>query len=133
MCGLTGFWSTSTPAPNEVGQNMAAVLNHRGPDDAGVWSDENSGVTLAHKRLSILDLSEAGHQPMKSHCGRYVLVFNGEIYNHKSLRVELENAGYTSRWRGYSDTETLVNAISVWGIEGALKKTKWNVCICCMG
>jgi asparagine synthase (glutamine-hydrolysing) len=101
---------------------MAAVLNHRGPDDAGVWSDENSGVTLAHKRLSILDLSEAGHQPMKSHCGRYVLVFNGEIYNHKSLRVELENAGYTSSWRGYSDTETLVNAISVWGIEGALKK-----------
>ena len=99
---------------------MARLISHRGPDDQGVWYDDNVG--LAHTRLSILDLSLAGHQPLQSATGRYVIVFNGEIYNHHALRYELEKLTVRN-WRGHSDTETLVAAIEQWGIESTLKKT----------
>jgi glutamine phosphoribosylpyrophosphate amidotransferase len=84
MCGLIGFWQASNfsaDAAQAVAVKMADRIAHRGPDDAGVWVDESAGIALAHRRLSILDLSPAGHQPMQSACGRFVLAFNGEIYN----------------------------------------------------
>ena len=99
---------------------MSATLNHRGPDDDGVWADETAGVALGHRRLSILDLSPAGHQPMTSASGRYVIAFNGEIYNHLGLRKDLEKAPC---WRGHSDTETLLAGFEAWGIEGTLKRS----------
>jgi asparagine synthase (glutamine-hydrolysing) len=98
---------------------MANAITYRGPDDHGVWIDENREVSLAHRRLSILDLSPAGHQPMHSSSGRYVIAFNGEIYNHLEIRNLLTNAN----WRGHSDTETLLAAFEEWGIEVTLKKT----------
>jgi len=101
---------------------MANAIGHRGPDDAGTWEDADAGIALAHRRLSILDVSSAGHQPMGSACGRYVIAFNGEIYNHAELRRELEAAGKSAGWRGHSDTETLLAAISVWGIGATLEK-----------
>lgn len=116
MCGLTGFYSI-TPFPESIAQGMAATLHHRGPDDAGIWSD--SGITLAHRRLAILDLSPAGHQPMPSNNGRYVIVFNGEIYNYLELRQQLP----TLHWRGTSDTETLLACIECWGIERTLQRS----------
>jgi asparagine synthase (glutamine-hydrolysing) len=100
---------------------MGAAIGHRGPDSAGIWMDEKAGIGLSHRRLSILDLSPAGHQPMVSSSGRYVLVFNGEIYNHVDLRSEL-NSGVAG-WRGHSDTETLLEGFEVWGPEITLKKT----------
>jgi asparagine synthase (glutamine-hydrolysing) len=98
---------------------MADAITHRGPDDSGVWMDEAAGVALAHRRLSILDLSPAGHQPMLSASGRYVIAFNGEIYNHLELREALTGIA----WRGHSDTETLLAAFERWGIETTLKKS----------
>jgi len=120
MCGLTGFFSPTGLVENaaEIVRRMSDAITHRGPDDAGVWVDEAAGVALAHRRLSILDLSPAGHQPMASNGGRYVIVFNGEIYNHLELREAL--AGIA--WRGHSDTETLLAAFEAWGIELTLKK-----------
>jgi asparagine synthase (glutamine-hydrolysing) len=97
---------------------MAATLVHRGPDDAGVWVDTEAGLALGHQRLSILDLSPAGHQPMLSASGCNVIAFNGEIYNHLALRAELRG----TLWRGHSDTETLLAAIEAWGIEATLKR-----------
>ena len=93
MCGLTGFWSLTTQEAEQIAQQMASSIVHRGPDDGGVWTDNTVGLALAHRRLAILDLSPAGHQPMASPCGRYVLVYNGEIYNHQDLRVYLEREG----------------------------------------
>jgi len=101
---------------------MAAAVAHRGPDDAGVWADPAIGIALAHQRLAILDLSAAGHQPMLSASGRYVIAFNGEIYNHRALRLELEAAGQAPPWRGHADTETLLAAIEAWGLEPALRR-----------
>ncbi len=97
---------------------MADTLAHRGPDDSGVWTDSAAGVALAHRRLSILDLSVAGHQPMVSASGRYVIVFNGEVYNHLEIRRKLN----FSTWRGHSDTETLLEAIDTWGIRQSLEE-----------
>lgn len=119
MCGIAGFWNTEPTSL--VATPMADALLHRGPDDSGVWSDPEVGISLAHRRLAILDLSPAGHQPMVSPCGRYVLVFNGEIYNHLALREELEAAGAVA-WRGHSDTETLVHGINRWGLEATLQR-----------
>ncbi|QNI95417.1 asparagine synthase (glutamine-hydrolyzing) [Synechococcus sp. A15-127] len=96
---------------------MAAAIAYRGPDDSGAWVDPAVGLALVHRRLAILDLSPAGHQPMPSASGRYVIVFNGEIYNHLALRQELPGP-----WRGYSDTETLLAAIEAWGLEAALQR-----------
>jgi asparagine synthase (glutamine-hydrolysing) len=122
MCGLTGLWSPHLPEQLDIGKKMAEVLHHRGPDDTGVWCDELNGLALAHKRLSILDLSMAGHQPMHSPCQRYTVVFNGEIYNHWQLRKELDSASHDIKWRGSSDTETLIAAIAKWGLKKTLQK-----------
>ena len=97
---------------------MCAALRHRGPDDSGVWLDPSCGIALAHRRLSILDLSPEGHQPMISASGRYVMVYNGEVYNHGALRRELNGVA----WRGHSDTETMLAAIERWGLQSALKR-----------
>lgn len=122
MCGITGFWSLARQHTSAVAERMALCIKSRGPDDAGVWADDTVGLVLAHRRLSILDLSPAGHQPMLSPCGRYVLVYNGEIYNHLDLRKDLETEGGHFAWRGHSDTETLLAALRHWGIEGALQR-----------
>jgi asparagine synthase (glutamine-hydrolysing) len=100
---------------------MALRIQHRGPDSAGVWTDADAGIALAHRRLAIVDLSPAGHQPMASRDGRYQLSYNGEIYNHLDLRVALD-AEEQRAWRGHSDTETLVEAIAAWGIEATLQR-----------
>lgn len=123
MCGLTGYWQ---PAGLDEGAAacvtaMAVTLVHRGPDDAGDWLDAENGIALAHRRLAIVDLSPAGHQPMHSASRRHVLVFNGEIYNHAHLRQELERAGQAPDWRGHSDTETLLACIEAWGLERTLR------------
>ena len=134
MCGLTGFWQAggcSAERATATLDTMATVIAHRGPDDSGVWLDTGAGIGLAHRRLSILDLSPAGHQPMHSASGRYVLVFNGEIYNHLELRDALEQPsppaplpeGEGSRsWRGHSDTETLLAGFETWGIAATLQR-----------
>ena len=103
---------------------MNLAISHRGPDSNGTWSDENSGIVLGHQRLSIIDLSKAGHQPMKSKSGRFILTFNGEIYNHLIIRKQLQEANSNIKWRGSSDTETLLEAIDFWGIEKTLSKTE---------
>lgn len=102
---------------------MSARLEHRGPDDRGSWCDEAQGIALAQRRLAIQDLSPAGHQPMHSACGRYVLVFNGEIYNHLDLREQLEAEHWGPSWRGHSDTETLLACFVSWGVERTLQAT----------
>ena len=102
---------------------MAAAIHHRGPDDAGVWCDAAAGLAIAHRRLAILDLSPAGHQPMASASGRYLIAFNGEIYNHMILRRELQAEGLLEQpWRGHSDTETLLAAIEAWGLASTLQR-----------
>jgi asparagine synthase (glutamine-hydrolysing) len=101
---------------------MARRIQHRGPDDAGVWLNEEGDLALAHQRLAIIDLTPAGHQPMISPCGRFTLVYNGEIYNHQDLRAELEDEGGHFDWCGHSDTETLLAALRHWGVEGALQR-----------
>lgn len=102
--------------------HMAAAMHHRGPDRSAVWIDAEAGVAFAHNRLSILDLSKAGHQPMKASTGRYVIIYNGEIYNHLELRKELKAAGWQEPWRGHSDTETLLAGIDHWGLEQTLRR-----------
>ena len=103
---------------------MGASLRHRGPDDHGLWIDSEAGIGFAHRRLRILDLSEAGRQPMRSADGRFVINFNGEIFNHADLRRDLEGAGRAppAGWRGHCDTEVLVEAISAWGLDAALDR-----------
>lgn len=102
---------------------MAERIAHRGPDDSGVWTDEAAGLALAHRRLSILDLSPAGHQPMPSRSGRWVIAYNGEVYNHLQLRRELDASGQAPAWRGHSDTETLLACIEAWGVEDTLRRS----------
>ncbi len=127
MCGIAGIWTRGTTDRSEAAliataRHMADTLAHRGPDDAGVWADCEAGIALAHRRLSIIDPSPAGHQPMPSPCGRYILSYNGEIYNHRALRAELEATGRIA-WQGHSDTETLVHAITRWGLHATLQRT----------
>ncbi|QNK01063.1 asparagine synthase (glutamine-hydrolyzing) [Dyella telluris] len=124
MCGITGFWRMERGGGQglrEQVQAMSTRLKHRGPDDCGFWCDEETGIALAQQRLSVLDLSEAGHQPMPSACGRYVAVFNGEIYNHVDLRDRLAGEGVAVAWRGHSDTETLMACFVAWGVEETLR------------
>lgn len=125
MCGIVGFLARvgATVDGIPLVNRMSAALVHRGPDDTGAWFDGRNGIALAHRRLSVLDLSPAGRQPMTSPCGRYVVVFNGEIYNHLAMRQELAAVAPGFGWRGHSDTETLLAAICRWGIEEALKRS----------
>lgn len=123
MCGIVGVWAASpTGHDRELIEEMTATLYRRGPDAGAVWIDSPAGLSLGHRRLAILDLSERGAQPMHSSCGRYVIVFNGEIYNHLLLRKELEGNG-SHHWLGTSDTETLLACFAAWGIRQTLEKT----------
>lgn len=121
MCGVTGFLRSpeeSDARLREVARAMTDTLVHRGPDDSGIWTEASSGIALGFRRLSILDLSPTGHQPMCSHDGRYVISFNGEIYNYRELRKELEHESV--EFRGTSDTETILEGVSRWGFEATL-------------
>lgn len=133
MCGFAGaLLSRNGPSSSleAIGRHMSDAIRHRGPDDAGVWVDIEAGLVLGHRRLSVVDLSPAGHQPMESVCRRWVIAFNGEIYNHQQLRSRIQNEFIQSamtessirhNWRGHSDTETLLAGFSVWGIERTLE------------
>src|SRR5919106_6953092 len=118
MCGIAGIFSADRVDPAVLAR-MAGAIDHRGPDDQGLWTDQDAGIGFAHRRLSILDLSPQGRQPMHSADGQFVICFNGEIYNHADIRIELEALGRVPEggWRGHSDTEILLQAISVWGLE----------------
>lgn len=124
MCGIAGAIAPSgrydEHALHGLGKAMGAAIAHRGPDDAGTWVDAEAGLVLAHRRLSIIDLSPEGHQPMVSDDGRWVIAFNGEIYNHGELRRELAAGGQV--FRGHSDTEVLLAAIARWGVDAALAR-----------
>jgi len=129
MCGFAGFLGYGGIHPDEwpdlLGR-MGGSIMHRGPDSAGIWTDVGAGLGLVHQRLSIVDLSPAGHQPMMSSSRRFVIVFNGEIYNHAELRGELSKVGAcragVNAWRGHSDTETLLAAFEIWGVEYTLRR-----------
>ncbi len=132
MCGLVGFLDGGAGEDGDVAllRRMSDTLIHRGPDDGGTWCDREQRIGFGHRRLAIVDLSPAGHQPMVSASGRYVIAFNGEIYNHLDLRGELNGmdcraslAMTGAGWRGHSDTETLLAGIEAWGLEATLKKS----------
>lgn len=119
MCGLAGYLGSAGDQESiRILERMGDALLHRGPDDGGVWLDVDAGIGLSHRRLSILDLSPAGHQPMVSASGRYVIAFNGEIYNHLDLRRQLGDRA----WRGHSDTETLLAGFEIWSVEQTLQR-----------
>lgn len=125
MCGFFGYLDTSDSDAKydfSLG-DIVSKLSHRGPDSHGIWRLDNNKVALVHVRLSILDLSSAGHQPMHSYCERYVVVLNGEIYNHLTLRTQLEADNKYINWTGHSDTETLLACFTVWGVEKTLEAT----------
>ena len=125
MCGLVGFLGgvAGVDGDEALLRRMSDTLIHRGPDDGGTWFDSEQRIGFGHRRLAIVDLSPAGHQPMVSGGERYVTAFNGEIYNHLDIRRELEERGQAPTWRGHSDTETLLAGIEAWGVEAALKKS----------
>jgi asparagine synthase (glutamine-hydrolysing) len=123
MCGIAGVLDFRGGAGERLERQAAAMADsiaHRGPDDHGVWSDAEAGIALAHRRLSIVDLSPAGHQPMISADGRFIIIYNGEIYNHNELRPELEARGI--QFRGHSDTEVMLEAFAAFGIEATIKR-----------
>jgi len=126
MCGIAGILRPAGSvgaSHQQLAEQMAATLAHRGPDDCGGWSDVDAGIALGHRRLSVVDLSREGRQPMSSASGRYVIVLNGEIYNHLEIREELMKSQSTDCvWRGHSDTETLLAGIERWGVHAVLKK-----------
>ena len=126
MCGIAGIVARAS-LDEALLRRMAGEIGHRGPDDEGIWTDCEAGIGFAHRRLAIVDLSPAGHQPMATSDGRWTLNFNGEIYNHAALRTELEAGGggpaaAGASWRGHSDTETLLECIAAWGLERTLAK-----------
>jgi asparagine synthase (glutamine-hydrolysing) len=124
MCGIAGFLNPSgLPRGAEaILRRMTDAIAHRGPDDAGTWLDGEAGVAVGHRRLAVIDLSPAGHQPMVSASGRYIVDYNGEIYNYQAIRAELEAAGAAPAWRGHSDTEVMVAALDHWGIRATLER-----------
>ena len=124
MCGFAGLLDPDGARGNDelaaLASTMADVLDHRGPDDWGAWADPSSGIALGCRRLAVIDLSAEGHQPMVSESGRFVVAYNGEIYNFTALRNCLESAG--TRFRGQSDTEVLLSAIDRWGLVKTLQE-----------
>ena len=125
MCGIAGLLTAESgdaDGTSAILQNMTRSLAHRGPDAEGYWMEGE--VALGHRRLSILDLSDAGAQPMRSESGRHVIVFNGEIYNHLDMRLDLAADGAAPDWRGHSDTETLLAGIAHWGLDETLQHAK---------
>jgi asparagine synthase (glutamine-hydrolysing) len=120
MCGIAGYWQTkgTLEHPLEILNRMGTAIAHRGPDDSGTFHDDSAGIGLAFRRLSILDLSAEGHQPMFSSAGRYVMIFNGEVYNFEEIRRELG----PHQWRGHSDTEVMLEAFERWGVEPAVQR-----------
>jgi len=125
MCGIAGLFhpgGCDESLLQGYAGLMTMALAHRGPDASGIWSNAEEGIGLGHRRLSILDLSEAGAQPMRSACGRLTVTFNGEIYNHLDIRAELDAIGASPNWRGHSDTETLLAAVKQWGIAATLPR-----------
>ena len=123
MCGLAGFFRRADIGADEMErslQRMIEPIRHRGPDDSGTWADASAGIGLGFRRLSIIDLSALGHQPMESATGRFTMVFNGEIYNFQQLRTELERDG--ARFRGHSDSEVILAAFEKWGVDLAVPK-----------
>jgi asparagine synthase (glutamine-hydrolysing) len=129
MCGFAGFLSTGANLSvdwSELLKRIGTSIAHRGPDGSGIWTETESGIGLIHRRLAIVDLSPAGYQPMMSFCERYVIAFNGEIYNHIDLRNDLEKCGVRGTpglpWRGHSDTETLLAAMTAWGIQATVER-----------
>ncbi|MBA2125972.1 asparagine synthase (glutamine-hydrolyzing) [Hyphomicrobium methylovorum] len=123
MCGFTGFIGAAIAREDAVRQleAMNDAIRHRGPDSSGLWIDAEAGFAVAHRRLSIIDVSAAGHQPMVSQSGRWIIAFNGEIYNFADIRRDLERSGAAPAWRGSSDTEVLLAAIDAWGIQRAIE------------
>jgi asparagine synthase (glutamine-hydrolysing) len=125
MCGIAGLFRPGGGDDGRlsaVARSMTEALAHRGPDAAGVWTNAYAGIAFGHRRLAVIELSEAGAQPMRSDCGRLTITFNGEIYNYLDMRAELEAAGAAPNWRGHSDTETLLYAIRHWGVAAALQR-----------
>ncbi|SHN82467.1 asparagine synthase (glutamine-hydrolyzing) [Bradyrhizobium erythrophlei] len=125
MCGIAGLFRPGGGEEGElstIAKFMTDALTYRGPDAEGYWASASAGVAFGHRRLSILDLSQAGSQPMHSDCGRFTVTFNGEIYNHLDIRAELEAAGEAPNWRGHSDTETLLCAFRHWGAQAAFQR-----------
>ncbi|MGH9419663.1 MAG: asparagine synthase (glutamine-hydrolyzing), partial [Thermoanaerobaculia bacterium] len=124
MCGLTGFVANSATSDDLLGtiRGMCDVIAHRGPDDSGEWIDPQSGVAIGFRRLAIIDVSPAGHQPMVSASGRFIATLNGEIYNFEELRSELRKSGAAPSFRGHSDTEVMLAAFEAWGVEAAVKR-----------
>jgi asparagine synthase (glutamine-hydrolysing) len=126
MCGITGFLGLPERLDQAEAEHtalaMARAIARRGPDSDGAWADPATGIAFGHRRLAILDLSPAGHQPMAAPSGRYVICYNGEIYNHLDLRAELGATGKAPAWRGHSDTETLVAGFDAWGIEATITR-----------
>lgn len=123
MCGFAGFYAGNSLHTDvcKILNNMGLSIFNRGPDSSGVWYDPDSNIGLVHRRLAIVDLTDAGRQPMNSETGRYTIAYNGEVYNHRELRAELEQLR-TISWRGHSDTETLLAAIEQWGLASTLRK-----------
>jgi asparagine synthase (glutamine-hydrolysing) len=125
MCGIAGLFRFAGSDESELVQvvrGMSDALAHRGPDASGIWTSAASGIAFGHRRLAVIELSEAGTQPMRTDCGRLTVTFNGEIYNHLDIRAELEAAGGAPNWRGHSDTETVLYAIRQWGVAAALRR-----------
>ena len=122
MCGITGFWDFKKKfaVSEQLAENMAAQIKYRGPDSYGTWLEPEQGLALAHRRLAIVDLSPAGHQPMVSPSGRYVMVYNGEVFNGYEIKQAL--SPHPINYKGHSDTEIMLAAFDIWGVEAATKQ-----------
>src|SRR5436309_13565426 len=122
MCGIAGYAGpeANPAACARIVEGMTDTVVHRGPDDSGSWIEERGRVGLGNRRLAIVDLSPEGHQPMHSADDRFVITYNGEVYNHEELRKQLEGAGH--RFRGHSDTEVILASVTQWGVHSALGK-----------